>query len=114
MIASQCLGGGYMNRFTIVVDDDIDPANMDDVVWALSTRCDPATSIEIFDRCWSGPLDPRVPPGRRSAAAAYNSRAIIDACKPFEYFDRFPKEVTVDPAQRASVLARYADQLAGW
>ena len=42
MLASQCFSGGYQNRFTIVVDDDIDPTRIDDVVWALSTRCDPA------------------------------------------------------------------------
>ena len=31
----------YMNRFIIVVDDDIDPSNMQDVLWAVATRCEP-------------------------------------------------------------------------
>ena len=51
VIASQCFSGVYQNRFTIVVDDDIDPTRIDDVVWALSTRCDPETDIDIQRRC---------------------------------------------------------------
>src|SRR5215831_8001032 len=35
LIASQCHAGAYANRFVVVVDDDIDPANMDQVVWAM-------------------------------------------------------------------------------
>jgi 4-hydroxy-3-polyprenylbenzoate decarboxylase len=46
VIASQCFSGGYQNRFTIVVDDDIDPTRIDDVVWALSTRCDPEIDLD--------------------------------------------------------------------
>lgn len=114
LIASQCLAGGYMNRFTVVVDDDIDPYNINDVIWALSTRCDPETSIQILNRTWSGPLDPRVPPERRSSAAAYNSRAVIDACKPFEYFAQFPKEVVTPQDQHDAVLTKFASQIAGW
>jgi len=35
-------------RFIIVVDDDIDPSNISDVIWALGTRCDPETGIDVF------------------------------------------------------------------
>src|SRR5438067_10545287 len=38
LIAWQRHAGGYDNRVVIVVDDDIDPAAMDQVVWALGTR----------------------------------------------------------------------------
>ena len=50
-------------------------------------RSDPAESIEILRRAWSGPLDPRIA-GRR---VAYSSRAIIDATRPYEWRDKFPK-----------------------
>lgn len=51
-IASQCRNSAYMGRFIIVVDDDIDPSNTDDVLWALTTRCDPALDIDVLRNCW--------------------------------------------------------------
>ena len=42
LIASQCHAAAYLGRFTVVVDDDIDPTDMKDVWWAMTTRCDPS------------------------------------------------------------------------
>ncbi len=68
-IASMCHVGAYCGRYTIVVDDDIDVSNLNEVMWALLTRSDPATSIDIIRGAWSTPLDPRIEPetqgGRR-------------------------------------------------
>jgi len=58
---------GYHRRFVIIVDDDIDPSNIDDVLWALSTRCRPATAINVITEAWSTPLDPRITPDARAA-----------------------------------------------
>ncbi len=58
LIASQCHAGAYVNRFVVVVDDDIDPADMDKVIWAMCTRCDPREGMEILRGCWSSALDP--------------------------------------------------------
>jgi 4-hydroxy-3-polyprenylbenzoate decarboxylase len=87
LIASQCHAGAYLGRYVIVVDDDIDPSNTDEVLWATGTRSDPAQDIDIIRRCWSGPLDPIVHPSQKG----FNSRAIIDACRPFEWINDFPK-----------------------
>lgn len=86
VLASNCDNGGYMNRYVVVVDDDIDVADFNDVLWAMCTRVDPAKSIEITKRGWSGPLDPIIP----KAEKGFNSRAIIDACRPFEWMKDFP------------------------
>lgn len=86
VVASQCHAGAYLGRYVIVVDDDIDPSNTDDVMWAMSSRSDPDTDIDIIRRCWSGPLDPIIQPGKKG----FNSRAIIDACRPFEWMKDFP------------------------
>jgi len=86
VVASQCHAGAYLGRYVIVVDDDIDPSNTDDVIWAMSSRSDPDTDIDIIRRCWSGPLDPIIQPGKKGL----NSRAIIDACRPFEWMKDFP------------------------
>ena len=87
MIASQCRSGAYLGRYVIVVDEDIDITNTEEVIWAISSRSDPVDSIEILRRCWSGPLDPRIPVGEKG----FNSRALIDATRPYEWRDKFPK-----------------------
>jgi 4-hydroxy-3-polyprenylbenzoate decarboxylase len=71
-----------------VVDEDIDPTNFNDVIWAMCTRCDPRTQLEVIDGGWSSALDPMcydTDEDRR------NSRVIIDACIPFRRKQTFPK-----------------------
>ena len=46
LVASQCYAGGYANRWVVVVDDDIDPTNTNDVLWAMCTRFDPRIDME--------------------------------------------------------------------
>ena len=87
MVASQCHAGAYANRWTIVVDDDIDPANINDVIWAMSTRFDPREDIDIVHGCWSTHLDPMCYDDETDRR---NSRVVIDACKPFRRRDTFP------------------------
>jgi 4-hydroxy-3-polyprenylbenzoate decarboxylase len=36
-------------KFVIVVDDDIDPRQWEDVIWAISTRVDPARDLTIIE-----------------------------------------------------------------
>src|SRR5262249_7485268 len=61
--AHGAVGGtaGYHGRFVIVVDDDIDPYNLEQVLWAIATRCDPETSLDVCRRIWSYKIDPRLP-----------------------------------------------------
>ena len=95
----------------IVVDDDIDPSNMADVLWAIATRCDPETSIEIMRGCWSSPIDPRIPPERRQQGDFTNSRAIIDACRPFRWIKDFSKDHALTPEERAKVTEKWRHML---
>ena len=89
-VASQCHVGAYAGKYVIVVDDDIDVSNLDELIWAMLTRSDPATSIDIIHGAWSTPLDPRLTPEQRASGDFTNSRAIIDACRPFHWRDKFP------------------------
>jgi len=91
VIASQCRRGAYAGRIVIVVDEDVDVTDLEFVMWAVCTRCDPATSINILTNAWSTPLDPRIDPKDKAAGNFTNSRAIIDACRPFHWRDQFPK-----------------------
>ena len=103
LLASQSQGNAYMGRYVIVVDDDIDPSNLEDVIWALTTRSDPENDIEIVRRCWSGPLDPIIPAG----AKGLNSRAIIDACRPYEWREQFPPVVSVAPRLKEELTKKW-------
>jgi UbiD family decarboxylase len=107
ILAASCQSGSYLGRFVVVVDDDIDPTDMFDVMWAMCTRCDPAQDIDIVRRMWSGPLDPRIPRG-----TAWNSRAIIDACRPYEMLAEFPPVARATPELRRTVEAKFREILA--
>jgi len=41
--ALGCRAGNYHGRFVVVVDEDIDPSDLGEVIWAISTRCDTST-----------------------------------------------------------------------
>ncbi len=105
-LAASCQSGSYLGRFVVVVDEDVDPTDMFDVMWAMCTRCDPATDIEFFRRAWSGPLDPIL-----DQASSTNSRAVIDACRPFERLKDFPMVARASPELRRKVAEKFADIL---
>jgi 3-polyprenyl-4-hydroxybenzoate decarboxylase len=88
MVASHCHAGAYNNRWTIVVDDDIDPTNFNDVIWAMCTRCDPRDQIDIIHGGWSSALDPMCYDTEHDRR---NSRVVIDACIRSGGRRRFPK-----------------------
>jgi 4-hydroxy-3-polyprenylbenzoate decarboxylase len=87
MVASHCHAGAYCNRWTIVVDDDIDPTNFNDVIWAMCTRCDPRDQIDIVHGGWSSALDLMC---YDKDTDKRNSRVIVDACVPFRRRKTFP------------------------
>jgi 4-hydroxy-3-polyprenylbenzoate decarboxylase len=91
-----------VNRFTIVVDEDIDPSNLYDVIWAMGTRCDPEQDIDILRKNWSSRLDPLT-----FSDALYNSRAVIDACIPLERRKDFPKIAQTSPEYKKVIMDKY-------
>ena len=111
MVASQSSGAAYLGRYIVVVDDDIDATNVDDVLWALWTRSDPAESVDLIRNCWSTPLDPRIPPEKRARREFTNSRLIIDATRPFHWRDEFPPVVGASPALQARLREKWSDGL---
>jgi UbiD family decarboxylase len=106
-IAAMCHAGAYLGRYVIVVDDDIDVSNLDEVIWAMLTRSDPAQSIDIIHNAWSSALDPMLTPEDRDAGKFYNSRAIINACRPFHWRDEFQKVNAPSPEKRREAWARW-------
>lgn len=81
----------YMGRLVVIVDEDVDPSNLADVMWAVATRCEPSESVDIIRQGWSSALDPRLTAEDRARGQTSNSKMIIDACMPFGWKDRFPR-----------------------
>ena len=52
-LTAQCPAAAYYTKWIIAVDDDIDPTDFNEVMWALSTRCHPATDIDLLRNTWS-------------------------------------------------------------
>ncbi len=96
----------------VVVDEDIDPSNLDDVVWAMCSRSDPATGIATIRGSLGTPLDPigDHQPGKNILEYTSN-RAIIFAVKPFGRLlkGEFPRVVEPSPKVKARVLKQWSD-----
>jgi UbiD family decarboxylase len=104
LVAGQVGTTAYGGRIVVVVDSDVDVTDMNDVLWAVMTRCDPQVDVQVVKRAWSGPVDSAVHPEQRP----FNSRLVIDATRPWEWRDRFPKPV-ITPEQ-----ARVTRERWGW
>ena len=59
----------------------------------------------VVDVCWSSSLDPMIPPGSK---VLMNSRAIIDACRPYEWLN-----AETSPELRKTVLERFGRSFFG-
>ena len=102
-LAAQVPGGAYYTKWIIAVDEDVDPTDMDQVIWAMSSRCHPAEDIDLLRNTWSTWLDPtQNPPEERP----YGSKALINACKEHRYLPLFAKRTTL----RKEVYDRVADR----
>jgi 4-hydroxy-3-polyprenylbenzoate decarboxylase len=105
-LAAQCPAAAYYTKWIIVVDEDVDPTNLDDVLWALSTRCHPAEDIDLLRNTWSTGLDPSQPVPE---ARPYGSKALINACKPHRYLKQFPKSTNLRRSVYDKVAARWSE-----
>ena len=103
-LAGQVPGGAYFSKWIIAVDDDVDPSNINQVLWAMSTRCNPAEDIDILRQTWSTWLDPtQNPPEERP----YGSKALINACMEHRYLKQFSRRTRLRRSVYESVAARW-------
>jgi len=88
------------------VDEDVDPSDTDQVLWALATRCNPAEDIDILRQTWSTWLDPtQNPPEERP----YGSKALINACKEHRYLAQFAPRTKLSRKVYERVRSRWAE-----
>lgn len=80
-LAAQSPAAAYVVRWIVAVDDDIDPTDFPQVMWAMSVHSNPADDIDILRNTWSYRTDPSLAPSQRP----FGSKALIDACLPMQH-----------------------------
>ena len=108
-LTSQHPSAAYMNKLVVVVDHDVNPRDLNDVMWTVCTRMDPAEDIEVMRGTWGSRVDPLRAPG----APPVNSRAIIDACRPYGRKDSFPVVAESSRQLISDVVARWPELRSG-
>jgi UbiD family decarboxylase len=108
-LLSQCGVGAYMSRYSVVVDDDIDPANLQEVMWAVATRTDPALDIDIIQRGMGSKNDPMFVAYQYDAPLS--SKAVIDACRPWDHLDEFPAVAEASKELQEIIRTKWKDLL---
>ena len=103
----------YMGRVVVVVDDDVDPSNLADVMWAVTTRAEPSESVDIVRNAWSSALDPRLAPEARAQGETAHSKMIIDACIPFGRLADYPKTSALSIAEAREIEQKWSSVLRG-
>ncbi len=100
-LAAQAPSAAYYTKWIIAVDEDVDPTNLNEVLWALATRCNPVDDIDLLRNTWSTWLDPtQNPPEDRP----WGSKALINACKEHRFLETFSQRT----ALRRSIWERLA------
>lgn len=101
-IAAQCPSAAYYSKLIIVVDEDVDPTDTDQILWAMATRFAPERDVDVLTDTWSTPLDPsRFPASERP----YGAKMLVDATIPHRHYDEFPDRSAV----RADIYEAVAD-----
>ena len=105
-LTAQCPAAAYYTKWVIAVDDDVDLTDFNQVMWALSTRFNPADDLEVLRNTWSTGLDPsQYPPDLRP----YGSKVLINACKPHRYIKQFPRATRLRAQTYECVKARWTE-----
>jgi 4-hydroxy-3-polyprenylbenzoate decarboxylase len=100
-----------MGRVVVVVDDDVDPSNLADVMWAITTRAEPSETVDIVREAWSSALDPRIPPEAKARGVTTHSKLIINACVPFAWKSQFPPTSALPLEELSEVEKKWGDAL---
>ena len=90
LVAAGARAGAYGGKIVVVVDDDIDISNPYEVIWAISTRCNAREGIDIVKNVWASVCEPTIAPEERDTRGYISDRVLIDACRPYQWIDRFP------------------------
>ncbi len=106
-LAAQAPGTAYFTKWIVAVDEDVDPTNINEVIWAMATRCNPVDGIDLLRNTWSTWLDPaQNPPEERP----WGSKALINACKEHRYLEVFSRRTALTRRMWERLAARWSTE----
>jgi 2,5-furandicarboxylate decarboxylase 1 len=65
--------GAPQAKYCIVVDPDVNVRDLNQVLWAVYTRCQPSDDVMIFPAMVGAPLDPSAPVHRHSSKMGFDA-----------------------------------------
>ncbi len=104
-LTAQCPAATYYTKWIIAVDDDVDPTDFDDVMWAMSTRCNPDGDLDILRNTMSFRADPSLAP----EAKPYGSKVLVNACTPYRHLGQPPLRTLVRRSMYERVSRRWSE-----
>jgi 4-hydroxy-3-polyprenylbenzoate decarboxylase len=98
----------------ILVEEDIDPTNAEEVLWALASRCAPESGVTTVPVTAVWQLDPllrpedRSEPGQDAGRKRYRAHdLVLNACRPYEWIDEFPPIAVNGPELRQRIREKW-------
>ena len=109
LIASQY--SAEMGSYTIVVEEDIDPSNLDQVLWAMVTRSRLDRAIQILPHCHTNNVHPAIPPDEKRSTEKGKpltaARVVIDACRDFSWREDWYPIARISPELRTKITEKW-------
>ena len=113
LIASQY--PAEMGAYTVVVEDDIDPSNLDEVLWAMATRSRLDRAIEVIPFCHTNNVNPAIPPHEKRSTDKPKpltaARVVIDACRDISWKDDWYPISRMTPELKSRIKEKWMSLL---
>lgn len=110
LIASQY--PAEMGAYTVVVEEDIDPSNIDQVLWAMTTRARLDRQIHIIPECHTNNVNTTLSPTEKMAGETQRpitaGRVVIDACRDLSWKEDWYPIARISPELRDKLINKWA------
>jgi 4-hydroxy-3-polyprenylbenzoate decarboxylase len=104
-LTAQCPTASYYTKWIVVVDGDVDPTNLEEVFWAMSTRCNPSSDLDILRGAMTFRADPSVPPEEKP----FGSKVLVNACTPWKRIGQPPIRALLRRPVYENVRSRWSE-----
>jgi 4-hydroxy-3-polyprenylbenzoate decarboxylase len=115
LIASQY--SAEMGSYTVVVEEDIDPSNLDQVLWAMVTRSRLDQAIQVLPHCHTNNVHPAIPPQEKRSTERGKpltaARVVIDACRDLSWKEDWYPIARISPELRTMIVEKWKTVLSG-
>jgi UbiD family decarboxylase len=104
-LTAQCPAAAYYTKWIVAVDEDVDPTSLDEVFWAMATRCNPAEDLDILRKAMTFRADPSVP----AEDKPFGSKVLVDACTPWKGVGKPPIRTLLRRSVHDRVRERWSE-----